>query len=255
MVRASNNEFPSVLFEEQASAPSTPAAGNWRIYFKSDGFYLIEDDGTEHGPVDAGVDATTTKGDILVNNGTTLTRLAVGTDDHVLKADSAQTEGIKWAAESGGGGGSSATTAYKASDESVSSSTTLQNDDDLTFAIGANEIWVARYVLFVEPAADGVDLKMGFSVPASSTGWWGYQGLALGATSVSVSARVQSDDIANSQPVGTPNGGSYSMVLVNCYVDTAGTSGNVVLQWAQWSSSASAITLKTGSHLVAHQLA
>lgn len=47
----------------------------------------------------------TTKGDLLVYDGTTYQRLPVGTNTHVLTADSAQTLGIKWAA--GGGGGAS----------------------------------------------------------------------------------------------------------------------------------------------------
>ena len=45
------------------------------------------------------------KGDIFVataNN--TLTRLAVGTNNHVLTADSSEASGVKWAAVSGGGG-------------------------------------------------------------------------------------------------------------------------------------------------------
>ena len=37
-------------WEEQASAPSTPASGNWKIYPKSDGFYAIDDAGNEYGP-------------------------------------------------------------------------------------------------------------------------------------------------------------------------------------------------------------
>lgn len=41
-------------WEEQASAPSNPATGNWKIYFKADGMYVLEDDGTEHGPFNAG---------------------------------------------------------------------------------------------------------------------------------------------------------------------------------------------------------
>ena len=44
---------------EQASAPANPASTNWKIYFKSDGLYLLEDDGTEHGPFNATVQPVT----------------------------------------------------------------------------------------------------------------------------------------------------------------------------------------------------
>ncbi len=54
MTRASDNEFPSVLLDEQASAPTTPATGFWRVYAKSDGLYIVDDAGTETGPFGTG---------------------------------------------------------------------------------------------------------------------------------------------------------------------------------------------------------
>lgn len=47
---------------------------------------------------------TTTKGDVVVHNGTTDVRLAVGTDGQVLEADSAAPEGVAWKTAAGGGG-------------------------------------------------------------------------------------------------------------------------------------------------------
>lgn len=53
------------------------------------------------GGAEVGTDLTT-KGDVHTY-GTSNTRLAVGTNDQILTADSAQTEGIKWAAAAGDG--------------------------------------------------------------------------------------------------------------------------------------------------------
>lgn len=44
---------------------------------------------------------TTTKGDLIVSNGTDNVRLAVGTNDYVLTADSTQATGVKWASAGG----------------------------------------------------------------------------------------------------------------------------------------------------------
>lgn len=45
---------------------------------------------------------TTTKGDVIVYNGTDNIRIGVGTDGQVLTADSTQVSGIKWAINAGG---------------------------------------------------------------------------------------------------------------------------------------------------------
>lgn len=67
MAKASNNNYPSVLFVDQSSAPATPAAGHSRIFTKSDGVYVIDDDGNVVGPLAAAVGGYT-QGARVYNN-------------------------------------------------------------------------------------------------------------------------------------------------------------------------------------------
>lgn len=46
-------DITSLLFQE-GSAPSTPASTKWRAYFKTDGLYVMDDAGTEIGPLATG---------------------------------------------------------------------------------------------------------------------------------------------------------------------------------------------------------
>ena len=45
--------------------------------------------------------STSTKGDVLASDGTNIVKVAIGSNDQVLTADSAQTAGVKWAAAGG----------------------------------------------------------------------------------------------------------------------------------------------------------
>jgi hypothetical protein len=86
-----------------------------KLYFKDSGGTVqvlaqsgtvpISNGGTGQTTQGAAFDAlapTTSKGDLIVHNGTTDIRLAVGTDNHVLTADSSVAAGVKWAAAAGG---------------------------------------------------------------------------------------------------------------------------------------------------------
>lgn len=94
--------------------------------------------------VDKGGTNTTsyTKGDILVASGaTTLTKVGVGTDGHVLTADSGEATGVKWASASGG---SEITDDYFTVEREISPITGTAT----TAGIGtANVVYVIRFPL------------------------------------------------------------------------------------------------------------
>jgi hypothetical protein len=53
-----NNVFPKIIAAEQGSDPTTPSAGERKLYAKSDGWYDEDDAGTVTGPFGAAVAAT-----------------------------------------------------------------------------------------------------------------------------------------------------------------------------------------------------
>lgn len=142
----------------------------------------------------------------------------------------------------------------KTSDESVTSSTTLQDDDELLFAVGANEEWVVEFFLRCDGATGG-DFKATVSAPSGSTGWAGVVGPGTTATTFeNATANNQLQNIGAAPPVGMLGTGNSVLVLVSAYIAVGGTSGNVVLQWAQQASSGTATRVLIGSHLTAHKV-
>lgn len=67
-------------YNEQASTPSTPSSGYWKLYPKADGLHLLDDAGNEYGPfgtfigyadiVDHGATAGTARPSHLATDGT-----------------------------------------------------------------------------------------------------------------------------------------------------------------------------------------
>jgi hypothetical protein len=74
---------------------------------------------------------TTTKGDIIVHNGTANVRVPVGTNGHVLTADSAEASGVKWAAAGGGGGGKVAQVVMVSDATAKSTTSSIPFDDTI----------------------------------------------------------------------------------------------------------------------------
>ena len=153
------------------------------------GVVAIANGGTGQTTATAGFDAlapTTTKGDLIVSDGTDNVRQAVGTDTYVLTADSTTATGVKWAATSGGG-------------LTISNDTTTATDVYPTFAVATSgtmsTIYTGNAKLLYKPstgeltsthlvASNGIfvnSLTIGTSYTIPS----GYSGVSAGIITVS----------------------------------------------------------------------
>lgn len=186
---------------------------------------------------------TTTKGDLIVHNGSDNIRLGVGTNNYVLTADSGEASGVKWAAATGGG--STFVHARKTADTARTTTTTLTDDPHLTVAVAASTTYdVEGY--FIWTAASGTpDIKFAFTVPSGATFNIGVMAGYGAASSSSYYPCVTSGTSPGSVQVTT----ATSIALVKGFITVAGTSGSLTFQWSQNTSSADATTVLTGSWL------
>lgn len=116
------------------------------------------------------LDPLTTKGDLITNDGTDSVRLGVGTDGHVLTADSTQTSGVKWAASAGG------------SDSSLD----LKNLG-ISTSVGSNALTVALKTKAGSDPSGGDAVSVGFRNATASTGTYNVRSVSS-ALSVTVSS-------------------------------------------------------------------
>jgi hypothetical protein len=203
---------------------------------------LLDDDHTQYIPK-ALVDA---KGDLIAATAAdTVARLAVGTNNTVLTADSAQSTGVKWATVTG-----LPSFVRKTADETVASSTVLQSDDHLFFAVAASEIWVFDFTLFIV-SASVPDIKIALDVPAGATlKWAAIHDMDNNELAV-LSTVITGDDTSRTYGATA----SQTMIVVRGIIVNGGTAGNVQLRWAQGTSDATGTTVKENSFLMAHKLA
>lgn len=145
-------------------------------------------------------------------------------------------------------------TAVKPADESVSASTTLQDDDDLSFLVGANEVWSFRAVLYVTGPGDA-DMKVNVSIPSGATRIIGIHATAINQLNQgNATIDTRFDDATGNLLPGTPGEDRPSTQILTGVVWTGANAGSVTLRWAQLVSNATALTVRRGSHIVATRI-
>ena len=60
MASLENANIPVIKFDEVVSAPSTPASGDWKVYFKAAGLFIVDDTGAELGPLGVAINGNRT---------------------------------------------------------------------------------------------------------------------------------------------------------------------------------------------------
>lgn len=140
----------------------------------------------------------------------------------------------------------------KTADESVTSSTTLQNDDHLAFSIAANEEWMATFNLEAGALLTTTGIKLAITFPTGATviTSWFFVDDTAGARYNSATVAGSTLDFIAAIFLGNNAGFTGRIWVLN-----GANAGTVQLQFAQSTSSGSAVTLKKGSHMVAHRVA
>lgn len=135
--------------------------------------------------------------------------------------------------------------------EIVTSSTTYQDDNELLFPAAANSHYFAMLIMNVFGATGG-DIKVRFSVPSGATGFRWCMGPTAGASDRESTNMVSAvHGLATDRPYGLV-GITNAAVTIREYlrVQTSSTAGNVVTQWGQNASSATATTVDEDSYLM-----
>jgi hypothetical protein len=154
---------------------------------------------------------TTTKGDLIGHNGTANVRVPVGTNGHVLTADSAEASGVKWAAAGGGGGGKVAQVVVATSN--TAASTTANTPLDNTVPQSSEMSAYSSLDITITPANSASTIIVEFEVfVASST---------VGTTTLAIFK--DSDTSASTAGYFTSSGADYGAMQRIRFVETAGS--------------------------------
>jgi hypothetical protein len=165
---------------------------------------------------------TTTKGDLIVSDGTDNIRLGVGTNTYVLTADSLEPSGLKWS-PAGGGGGSGTVTSVGWTGGIVSVGTptttpafTIAGTSGGIPYFSSGTTWASSGVL----AANALVVGGGAATaPATITTGTGV------VTALGINTGTAGSFVVNGGALGTPSGGTVTNLTGTASININGTVG------------------------------
>ena len=184
----------------------------------------------------------TTKGDLLVTDGTTLQRVPIGTNDQVLTADSVQASGVKWATPAGGGG--AWTTAVKTADQ-TNNTTTLADVTEMQLTTVANTQYTVRFCAFLLTNATA-DSKYRLVHTGTTTR---VRRRVQRTATTDIAQTIELKTAFDSADVVLSTTGLNPWVEENIILQVGATGGVLKMQFAQVTANAGPTQVLEGSHL------
>jgi hypothetical protein len=125
-----------------------------------------------------------------------------------------------------------------------SSTSTSPVNSGLSFPVGTNSTYVFDVLLLVQgDSLVSPDAVVGISAPSGSTYYW-HEGLQDGGQTPRTTGRA----------VIEIDGTDLMMHRISGILETGGTLGTMYITWAQNTSSANAVIIKSASTIVAHRI-
>ena len=140
----------------------------------------------------------------------------------------------------------------KPSDTSRASTTTQTADPDLSLALAANASYsITGYLAYANASASAGDLKYSFTAPSGNTTLW--SSIRIDLTGTTTIAGPNAAGTGNNMTAQTSSSADRSVHVFGT-VATAGTSGNLTLNWAQNTSNATATIIRANSYLMIQRI-
>jgi len=132
----------------------------------------------------------------------------------------------------------------KTADETMTSDDTLTNDAELLLAIGANEVWLFRFLLRLISHTTP-DIQFDLALPSGATG----RGILYDYKTAPGNWRL-----IPGTPLSVPTDSTETFLEIVITIVNSTIAGDVALKWAQDTSDANATTIYKNSCLIATRL-
>ncbi|MEV6297859.1 hypothetical protein AB0M02_00465 [Actinoplanes sp. NPDC051861] len=136
-------------------------------------------------------------------------------------------------------------TAMKIADETLSSLGTVQDDDHLLVSVEANSYYIVEGWIRYVSASTSSDLRINYSYPASAA--FARNDFGTATSAAATAAEAVDMTVVTTGDNGRGSGTTERGVSVKGFLQTSTTAGTFRVRWAQVTSSADSLTVKTGS--------